>query len=125
VKIGLFCSTPMVALSRAVGRKKAMEMLLTGEPISAQEALAAGLVNRLASPEDLAAETLRLAQQIASASRFVVGIGKEAFYRQIDLPQADAYRYAGEVMTTNALAADAQEGMCAFLEKRPPHWVNG
>jgi enoyl-CoA hydratase/carnithine racemase len=125
VKIGLFCSTPMVALSRAVGRKKAMEMLLTGEPISAQEALAAGLVNRLASPEDLAAETLRLAQQIASASRFVVGIGKEAFYRQIDLPQADAYHYAGEVMTTNALAADAQEGMCAFLEKRPPHWVNG
>jgi enoyl-CoA hydratase/carnithine racemase len=125
VKIGLFCSTPMVALSRAVGRKKAMEMLLTGEPISAQEALAAGLVNRLAAPEDLAAETMRLARQIASASQFVVGIGKEAFYGQIDLPQADAYRYAAEVMATNALAADAQEGMCAFLEKRPPHWVNG
>src|SRR6185312_2501914 len=80
VKIGLFCSTPMVALSRAVGRKKAMEMLLTGEPISAQDALASGLVNRLAPPADLAVETMRLAEQVAAASQYVVGIGKEAFY---------------------------------------------
>jgi enoyl-CoA hydratase/carnithine racemase len=124
VKIGLFCSTPMVALSRAVGRKKAMEMLLTGEPISAQEALAAGLVNRLAAPANLAEETMRLAEQIAGASQFVVAIGKQAFYRQIDLPQAAAYAYAKEVMSENAAAADAQEGMCAFLEKRRPTWVN-
>src|SRR6185312_7618777 len=112
VKIGLFCSTPMVALSRAVGRKKAMEMLLTGEPISAQDALASGLVNRLAPPANLAAETMRLAEQVAAASQFVVGIGKEAFYRQIDLPQSQAYEYAKEVMSANAAAAAAQEGMC-------------
>ncbi len=124
VKIGLFCSTPMVALSRAVGRKKAMEMLLTGEPISAQDALASGLVNRLAPAADLAAETMRLADHIAAASQYVVGIGKEAFYRQIDMPQAEAYDYAKEVMSANAAGADAQEGMCAFLEKRQPTWVN-
>ncbi|HWE64194.1 MAG TPA: enoyl-CoA hydratase [Chloroflexota bacterium] len=125
VKIGLFCSTPMVALSRAVGRKKAMEMLLTGEPISAQEALAAGLVNRLAPPEDLAATTMALAERIAGSSQFVVGIGKQAFYQQIDIPQQQAYGFAREVMSANALAADAQEGMSAFLEKREPHWVDG
>lgn len=124
VKIGLFCSTPMVALSRAVGRKKAMEMLLTGEPISARDALASGLVNRLAPPADLTAETMRLAEQVAAASQFVVGIGKEAFYRQIDMPQTQAYEYAKEVMSANAAAADAQEGMCAFLEKRQPRWIN-
>jgi enoyl-CoA hydratase/carnithine racemase len=122
VKIGLFCSTPMVAVSRAVGRKKAMEMLLTGEPISAQEALACGLVNRLAPPSALAAETRALAAKIVAASPFVVGLGKQAFYRQLDLPQPAAYAYAKEVMSLNALAADAQEGMCAFLEKRPPRW---
>jgi enoyl-CoA hydratase/carnithine racemase len=124
VKIGLFCSTPMVALSRAIGRKKAMEMLLTGEFISAQEALANGLVNRLASPEDLATDTMTLAEQIAAGSSFVIGVGKHAFYRQIDMPQAEAYAYAKEVMSANALAEDAQEGMCAFLQKRKPTWVN-
>jgi enoyl-CoA hydratase/carnithine racemase len=124
VKIGLFCSTPMVALSRAVGRKKALEMLLTGEPISAQDALASGLVNRLAPAADLAAETMRLAERVAAASQYVVGIGKEAFYRQIDMTQAQAYDYTKEVMSANAAAADAQEGMCAFLEKRQPAWVN-
>lgn len=122
VKIGLFCSTPMVALSRAVGRKKALEMLLTGEPISAQEALTFGLVNRLTSPEALAAETRALADKIAAASAFVVGLGKQAFYQQIEMPQPAAYAYAKEVMSLNALAADAQEGMCAFLEKRAPRW---
>jgi enoyl-CoA hydratase/carnithine racemase len=122
VKIGLFCSTPMVAVSRAVGRKKAMEMLLTGEPISAQEALTFGLVNRLTSPEALAAETRALADKIAAASAFVVGLGKQAFYQQIEMPQPAAYAYAKEVMSLNALAADAQEGMCAFLEKRAPRW---
>ncbi len=122
VKIGLFCSTPMVALSRAVGRKKAMEMLLTGEPIPADEALAAGLVNRVVPAERLAEETRALAEKIAGASPFVVGIGKQAFYRQIEMPQPQAYAYAKEVMSLNALAADAQEGMCAFLEKRQPRW---
>jgi enoyl-CoA hydratase/carnithine racemase len=124
VKIGLFCSTPMVALSRAVGRKKAMEMLLTGEFISAREALDNGLVNRLAAPEDLAAQTLALAEQIAAGSAFVIGVGKHAFYQQLEMPQPLAYGYAIEVMSANALAEDAQEGMCAFLEKRKPRWVN-
>lgn len=123
VRIGLFCSTPMVALSRAVGRKKAMEMLLTGEPISAEEALAAGLVNTLAPAEQLAATTLALAARIAASSHFVVGIGKQAFYQQIDMPQQHAYGFAREVMSANALAADAQEGMGAFLEKRRPRWL--
>ncbi len=122
VKIGLFCSTPMVALSRVVGRKKALEMLLTGEPISAQEALQHGLVNRVVPAEALAAETRALAEKIAAASSVVVGLGKQAFYRQLDLPQAHAYAYAKEVMTLNALAVDAQEGMCAFLQKRAPRW---
>jgi enoyl-CoA hydratase/carnithine racemase len=124
VKIGLFCSTPMVALSRAVGQKKAMEMLLTGDPISAQEAREAGLVNRVVPVEELEAATRQLAAQIAAASAFVVGIGKQAFYRQIEMPQPQAYAYAKEVMSLNALAADAQEGMCAFLEKRPAQWEN-
>lgn len=122
VKIGLFCSTPMVALSRAVGRRKAMEMLLTGEPISAQEALQAGLVNQVVPAADLAGATRALAEKIASASPFVVGLGKQAFYRQIDLPQHQAYAYTREVMSLNAMAADAHEGICAFLEKRPPKW---
>lgn len=122
VKIGLFCSTPMVALSRAVGRKKAMEMLLTGEPISAQEALPAGLVNRLAPAAQLDAETRALAGRIAASSSYVVGIGKQAFYTQLEMPQPLAYAHAKEVMSFNATVADAQEGMCAFLEKRPPQW---
>ena len=122
VKIGLFCSTPMVATSRNLGRKKALEMLLTGEPISAQEALQRGLVNKVVPLEDLEAETRALAEKIVDASPFVVGLGKQAFYRQLEMPQPQAYAYAKEVMSLNALAADAQEGMCAFLEKRPPRW---
>jgi enoyl-CoA hydratase/carnithine racemase len=122
VKIGLFCSTPMVALSRAVGRKKAMEMLLTGDFISAQEALAAGLINSVVPATALEAATRALAEKIAAASPLVVGIGKQAFYRQLDMPQHQAYDYASEVMSFNATFADAQEGMCAFLQKRAPEW---
>jgi enoyl-CoA hydratase/carnithine racemase len=122
VKIGLFCSTPMVALSRAIGRKKAMEMLLTGDFISAQEALSFGLINAAVPAAELAATTHALAEKIAAASPLVVGIGKQAFYRQLDMPQHQAYDYASEVMSFNATFADAQEGMCAFLEKRKPTW---
>lgn len=122
VKIGLFCSTPMVALSRAVGRKKAMEMLLTGEPISAELAVQIGLINKAVPKEKLSEETMALAQKIAAASRFTVGIGKQAFYRQLEMPQDMAYAYTKEVMSLNATALDAQEGMCAFLEKRTPKW---
>jgi len=122
VNIGLFCSTPMVALSRAVGRKQAMEMLLTGELISAQAALAHGLVNRVVPADELADATRALAEQIAHASPLVVGIGKQAFYRQLDLPLPEAYAYASQVMVANAALEDAQEGIGAFLEKRPPAW---
>lgn len=122
VRIGLFCSTPMVALTRAIGRKRAMEMLLTGEPIDAQTALAWGLVNHVVSPEGLHDATLALARKIASASGEIVAVGKAAFYAQIDLDQPRAYAYTKEVMTSNALAADAHEGISAFLEKRPPKW---
>jgi enoyl-CoA hydratase/carnithine racemase len=122
VRIGLFCSTPMVALTRAIGRKRAMEMLLTGDAIDAQTALACGLVNHVVPPEDLHDATLALARKIASASREIVAVGKAAFYAQIDLDQPRAYAYAKEVMTSNALAADAHEGISAFLEKRPPKW---
>jgi enoyl-CoA hydratase/carnithine racemase len=122
VKIGLFCSTPMVALSRSIGRKNALEMLLTGDAISAREAAERGLINRAVPAEALEAEVRALAERIASASAFVVGIGKQAFYRQLEMSQPSAYDYAQEVMSLNALAADAQEGMCAFLEKRQPTW---
>lgn len=122
VKIGLFCSTPMVALVRNVGRKRAMEMLLTGEPIDAETARAWGLVNRVVAPERLHDETLALARKVASASRTVVGLGKAAFHAGVDLDTAHAYAYAKDVMTANALDADAQEGMRAFLEKRRPVW---
>lgn len=122
VRIGLFCSTPMVALSRAVGRKRAMEMLLTGDPIDAATALSWGLVNRVVAPDRLHDEVLALARKIASSSASIVGIGKAAFYAQIDLDQSAAYDYAKEVMTANALASDAREGISAFLEKRAPHW---
>ena len=122
VNIGLFCSTPMVALSRAVGRKAAMEMLLTGDLVDAATAKALGLVNRVVPPAELGAATLALARQIAAKSALTVAIGKEAFYRQAELGLADAYRYAAEVMTTNMLARDAAEGIDAFLEKRPPVW---
>ena len=122
VKIGLFCTTPMVALTRAIGRKRAMEMLLTGEFIDARTAAEWGLVNRAVPKEGLHEEALALARKVAEASRFVVGLGKAAFYAQVDLDQPKAYAYAKEVMSMNALAVDAQEGMSAFIEKRPPHW---
>ena len=122
VNIGLFCSTPMVALSRAVGRKPAMEMLLTGDLVDAMTAKAIGLVNRVVPGAELGAATLALARQIAAKSALTVAIGKEAFYRQAELGLADAYRYAAQVMTRNMLAADAAEGIDAFLEKRPPLW---
>ena len=122
VKIGLFCSTPMVALSRTIGQKKVMEMLLTGDFISAEEALAEGLVNKVVPAEELDAETQRLAGKIAEASPLVVGIGKGAFYRQVEMPVEQAYAYTKEIMSFNASFADAQEGMCAFLEKRKPEW---
>jgi len=122
VKIGLFCTTPMVALTRAIGRKRAMEMLLTGAFIDAATAASWGLVNRVVAPEALEAQTDALAATIAAASRFVVGLGKAAFYAQIDLDQSKAYAYAKEVMSMNALSHDAQEGMTAFVEKRAPRW---
>ncbi len=122
VRIGLFCSTPMVALSRAVGRRRAMEMLLTGDFLSAEDALAAGLVNRVVPAERLAEETLALAQHIAEASPFVIDLGKQAFYKQLDMPQALAYSYTKEVMSLNAMTAQAHEGICAFLERRPAKW---
>ena len=122
VKIGLFCSTPMVALSRAVGSKRAMEMLLTGEAISAQEALDAGLINKVVPAAELAGTTRALAAKISSSSPYVVAIGKSAFYRQLQMPQPLAYDYAQDVMAMNARAADAQEGFQAFLQKRQPKW---
>ncbi len=122
VNIGLFCSTPMVALSRAVGRKAAMEMLLTGDLIPAADARALGLVNRVV-PEDLLDEAVQaLAEQIAGKSPLTVAIGKEAFYRQAEMDLAGAYRYTSEVMTRNIMARDAGEGINAFLSKRPPVW---
>ncbi|HYX90259.1 MAG TPA: enoyl-CoA hydratase [Myxococcaceae bacterium] len=122
VNIGLFCSTPMVALSRAVGRKAALEMLLTGEMVDAERAQQLGLVNRVVDPERLDAEVNALARQIAGKSPLTLAIGKEAFYRQVELDLAAAYDYASEVMTRNMLARDAEEGIDAFLEKRTPNW---
>jgi enoyl-CoA hydratase/carnithine racemase len=122
VKIGLFCTTPMVALTRAIGRKRAMEMLLTGEFVDAGTAADWGLVNRVVAPAELEAATRALAEQIASAAGFVIGLGKAAFYAQIDLDQPKAYAYAKEVMSMNALAEDAREGMDAFITKRAPAW---
>src|ERR1700687_4276776 len=123
VRIGLFCTTPMVAVSRAVGRKRALEMLLTGEPIDAHTAADWGLVNRVVAAAQLRAETLKLARRIAEASDMVVTLGKQAYYTQIDLDQPKAYAYAQDVMTRNALAQDAQEGISAFLGKRTPCWT--
>ncbi len=122
VNIGLFCSTPMVALSRAVGRKAAMEMLLTGELVGAAEAKALGLVNRVVPEADLDSAVAKLAGEIAGKSPLTLAIGKEAFYRQAELGLDEAYRYAAEVMTRNMLARDAEEGIDAFLEKRSPQW---
>jgi enoyl-CoA hydratase/carnithine racemase len=122
VNIGLFCSTPMVALTRAISRKAAMEMLLTGELIDAGTARALGLVNRVVPPAELRMAVDHLARQIAGKSARTLAIGKEAFYRQAELDLASAYRYAAEIMTTNMLAADAAEGIDAFLAKRAPVW---
>jgi enoyl-CoA hydratase/carnithine racemase len=123
VDIGLFCSTPMVALTRAIGRKAAMEMLLTGDLVSAARARELGLINRVVPEADLAAATRALATQIAAKSPLTVAIGKEAFYRQAEMPLAAAYDYTSEVMTRNMLARDASEGIDAFLGKRQPHWT--
>jgi len=123
VRIGLFCSTPMVALSRAVGRKRAMEMLLTGKMVDAATAAEWGLVNSVVPATELETEARRLACQIAEASSFTVGLGKQAYYAQIDLDQPKAYAYTKEVMAVNALAQDAQEGISAFLEKRVACWT--
>jgi enoyl-CoA hydratase/carnithine racemase len=122
VKIGLFCSTPMVALSRSIGRKRAMEMLLSGQPIDAHTAAEWGLINRVVADSELTAETRKLALSIADASSLTVAIGKHAFYAQIDLPQTAAYDHTKEVMSQNAMAADAQEGIGAFFDKRKPVW---
>ena len=124
VHIGLFCSTPMVALSRNVGRKHAMEMLITGDTISADDAYRIGLVNRVVEPGMALQHALRLAQKISAKSPAVIKLGKEAFYRQLEMGIADAYAYAGEVMVQNMMARDAAEGISAFLEKRPPNWHN-
>jgi len=122
VNIGLFCSTPMVALSRAVGRKQAMEMLLSGHPINAATAERWGLINHALPAAELDAAVAGMAALIASKSSLTVKVGKEAFYRQLEMDLDDAYAHAAEVMTTNMLAADAAEGIDAFLEKRPPVW---
>jgi len=122
VNIGLFCSTPMVALARNVARKHAMEMLLTGDMISAKDALRIGLVNRVVAPGREREEALALARKIAAKSAHVVKIGKEAFYRQIEMDLARAYDYAAEVMVENMMARDAEEGIGAFVEKRPATW---
>src|SRR6202051_4265098 len=122
VNIGLFCSTPMVALSRNVSRKAAMEMLLTGDLISAEDAVRIGLVNRIVTPGSEHAEALKLAEKIAAKSTLTVKIGKAAFYRQAEMPLAEAYKYAAEVMVENMLARDAEEGIDAFIQKREPKW---
>jgi enoyl-CoA hydratase/carnithine racemase len=122
VNIGLFCSTPMVALSRNISRKAAMEMLLTGEMISAEDARRIGLINRVVPQAELAAATMKLAELIASKPSRTVEIGKEAFYRQLEMGLSNAYDYASQVMTANMLAAEAEEGIGAFVEKRTPNW---
>ena len=122
VHIGLFCSTPMVALSRNVARKHAMEMLLTGDMISAEDAHRIGLVNRVVEVGTARDEALELARKIAAKSAAVVKLGKEAFYRQLEMGVADAYRHATEVMVENMMVRDAEEGIRAFVEKRPPKW---
>jgi enoyl-CoA hydratase/carnithine racemase len=122
VDIGLFCSTPMVALSRNVPRKQAMEMLLTGEPITAATARDIGLINRVVAAGSERDAAVALAQKVALKSAYTVKLGKEAFYRQAEMSLADAYRYAAEVMTENMMARDAEEGIGAFIEKREPKW---
>lgn len=122
VDIGLFCSTPMVALSRNVSRKHAMEMLLTGDLVPAERAAEIGLINRVVTPGEERNAAVAWAKQIAAKSSYTLKVGKEAFYRQLEFGLADAYRYASEVMTENMMARDAEEGICAFIEKRTPTW---
>jgi enoyl-CoA hydratase/carnithine racemase len=122
VDIGLFCSTPMVALSRNVARKHAMAMLLSGDIVPAEKAAVIGLVNEVVPAGHERARAIEMAEQFASKSSHVIGIGKAAFYRQIEMPLAQAYEYAAEVMTENMMARDADEGICAFIEKRDPNW---
>jgi enoyl-CoA hydratase/carnithine racemase len=122
VDIGLFCSTPMVALSRNVSRKHAMEMLLTGDMVSAERAAQIGLVNRVVPAGTERAEAIALAKKIADKSSYTLKVGKEAFYRQAEMGLSAAYSYASEVMTENMMARDAEEGICAFIEKRKPTW---
>ena len=124
VNIGLFCSTPMVAVSRNVSRKKTMKMLITGEPITAQHAKEIGLINDHFQNSSLEEEVSKLAETIASKSNKVVKIGKEAFYKQLEMPLSEAYKYTSEVMSENMMSLDAKEGIAAFLEKRIPNWKN-
>ncbi len=124
VNIGLFCSTPMVALSRNVSRKHAMEMLLTGDMIDANRAEQMGLVNRVIPAEKLSVETMAVAEKIAAKSSMTLATGKQAFYKQLEMPLSEAYHYASEVMRENMLKQDAKEGIGAFVEKRQPQWQN-
>jgi len=125
VNIGLFCSTPMVALSRNLSPKHAMEMLLTGDVFPAGDALRFGLVNKVVSPNELPKTVTGLAAKIASKSSRTIGIGKRAFYPQLDLPLADAYAMTARVMAENMMTRDAEEGIGAFIAKRPPQWTHG
>ena len=124
VNIGLFCSTPMVAVSRKISRKRMMKMLLTGEPISAKYAKEIGLINECFSKSNLNKEVLKVAKTIASKSNLTIKIGKQAFYKQLEMPLRKAYAYTSRMMTLNMMAMDAKEGISAFLEKRKPQWKN-
>jgi enoyl-CoA hydratase/carnithine racemase len=124
VNIGLFCSTPMVAVSRKINRKRIMKMLLTGEPIKANYAKEIGLINDHFSKSKLNSEVLKVAKIIASKSNFTIKIGKQAFYKQLEMPLREAYAYTSKMMTLNMMAMDAKEGISAFLEKRKPKWKN-
>ena len=124
VNIGLFCSTPMVAVSRKINRKPMMKMLLTGEPIKANYAKEIGLINDCFSKSNLNSETMKIAKKIASKSNLTIKIGKQAFYKQLEMPLRKAYSYTSQMMTYNMMAMDAKEGISAFLEKRKPKWRN-